>query len=116
MSTASTLQATDEGPAAAAPVVRAHLVASNSAAVDAGRLPRPRWRASATTQPTHRRRQRWFEANPGCFSRASVGALAVAGALGGGVWLTWRWRLKGMVVGARLARAAWKFARRRRGG
>lgn len=50
--------------------------------------------AELSGAPAHRRRQGWFEMNPGCFARAAL-ATSVAGAVAGGisVWLGRRvWR------------------------
>lgn len=71
-------------------------------------------RGSRSGAPTHRRRSRWFELNPGCVGRAALwgGGAALGGAaLGGlGLWAAWRlWRTLG-IVGT--ARAMWRAYRR----
>lgn len=69
---------------------------------------------SRTGAPTHRRRARWFELNPGCFGRAALwgGGAALGGAALGGLGLWAAWRLRRAVGIVRTARAMWRGYRR----
>lgn len=102
-----------DGEELAAPPARA----AHPAAQDAGptQLSATRPSALEATTPTralapsHRRRSRWFEANPGCFARAALAAAAagvVTSALG--VWVLRRLWRSPLV---RAARRTWRIAR-----
>ena len=72
--------------------------------------------ATGLAQPTHRRRSRWFELDPGCFGRAAmIGAgVAVFGATG--VLALWRMRRLLLKIAAfrmalKRARRGWRTAR-----
>lgn len=70
--------------------------------------------ASDPASPTHRRRERWFELNPGCFGRALLwaGGAAAGAATLGGLSLWGAWRLRRVVRVVRTGRAVWHGYRR----
>ena len=65
---------------------------------------------SDAAQPTHRRRSRWFELNPGCFGRAAL--VAVGGAVLGAAGILAVWRMRRLFLKVAAARLMWKRARR----